>query len=38
VALFFVGYYIVLGARYALIASAGMGVLLKTRPIVRGGA
>jgi hypothetical protein len=28
VALFFVGYYIVLGARYALIASAGMGVLL----------
>jgi hypothetical protein len=28
VALFFAGYYIVLGARYALIASAGMGVLL----------
>jgi hypothetical protein len=28
VALFFIGYYIVLGARYALIASAGMGVLL----------
>jgi hypothetical protein len=28
VALFFVGYYIVLGARYALIASAGMGILL----------
>ena len=28
VALFFVGYYIVLGASYALIASVGMGVLL----------
>jgi hypothetical protein len=28
VALFFVGYYIILGTRYALIASAGMGVLL----------
>ncbi len=28
VALFFIGYYIVLGARYALIASTGMGALL----------
>jgi len=37
VALFFVGYYIVLGARYALIASAGMGVLLTLEYWSAGG-